>query len=149
MVVVDASLAVKFAVNEEFALQARTLAHFWESAGVPLSAPDFMPSEFASALRKKIPDGFLTIGDVRTLISDLYESGIDFRPSRTLHIRAIDLAVQLNQRLAYDSHYLALAESLNCDFWTADRRFHRAAQGPYPQVRWIGDYQPDHEVNPT
>ena len=100
-----------------------------------------MPSEYASALRKKIQEGILTLDDASQLISDLYASGIEFRPSQHLHDRAIDLAVELNQRLAYDAHYLALAESLDCDFWTADRPFYRASQDSYPRVRWIGDYQ--------
>ena len=75
-------------------------------------------------------------------MGELYEYGIDFRPSRPLHNRAIDLAVELNQRLAYDSHYFALAESLDCEFWTADRPFYRAARGRYPRVQWIGNYNP-------
>ena len=53
--------------------------------------------------------------------------------------RAIELALELRQRMPYDSHYLALAESLNCDFWTADRPFYRAAQPHHPRVQWIGN----------
>ena len=105
-----------------------------------MMAPDFMASEFATALRKKIAEGILTNEDAKRLSSGLYRSGIDFRPSRPLHGRAIDLSVELNQRLAYDCHYLALAESLNSDFWTADEPFYRATRSSYPRVRWIGNY---------
>ena len=80
--------------------------------------------------------------DVKNFVSELYNSGIAFRPSRLLHNRAIDLAVELNQRLAYDSHYLALAEALDCEFWTADQPFYRAARNSYPRVQWIGNYNP-------
>ena len=141
MVVVDASVAVKAVVVEEYSDEVRTLVRSWQTAGIPMMAPDFMASEFASALRKKIAEGMLTNEEVKRLLAGLYRSGIDFRPSRLLHDRAIDLAVELNQRLAYDAHYLALAESLDCDFWTADRPFYRASQDSYPRVRWIGDYQ--------
>ncbi len=79
--------------------------------------------------------------EVRNLISVFYDSGIDLRPTQHLHERAIDLAVELNQRLAYDCHYLALAETLDCDFWTADRPFYQASQESYPRVRWIGANQ--------
>lgn len=143
MVVVDASIAVKAVVEEDYTSETKALVRSWQTAGLPMMAPDFMASEFATALRKKIAEGILTNEDAKRLSSGLYRSGIDFRPSRPLHGRAIDLAVELNQRLAYDCHYLALAESLDCDFWTADRPFYRAAQGPYPRVRWIGNYLDD------
>lgn len=140
MVVVDASLVVKLFVPEQYSDQAKSLASSWEADGTLLVAPDFMASEFATALRKKIQEGGLDALEARNLISVLYDSGIDFRPSRLLHDRAIELAVELNQRLAYDCHYLALAESMNCDFWTADEPFYRAARSSYPHVRWIGNY---------
>ncbi len=140
MVIIDASLAVKVVVEEAYTAEARVLVHSWEAAGIQLAAPDFMPAEFATALRKKIPERILTSDGVKRLITELYESGIDLRPSRLLHNRAIDLTVELNQRLAYDSQYLALAESLDCDFWTADQPFYRAARNSYPRVRWIGNY---------
>ena len=138
MVVIDASLAVKLVVYEEYSFETLSLFRSWQSAGLSLTAPDFMASEFAAALRKKIAEGILTSGGAQRLLAGLYVSGIEFRPSRPPHDRAIDLAVELNQRLTYDSHYLALAESLDCDFWTADRPFYRAARDSYPQVRWIG-----------
>ena len=140
LVVVDASLAVKVVVPEQFSAQAKALALSWDVQGTELAAPDFMASEYATALRKKIPEGLLTSDDAKRLMLELYQSGIDFRPSRPLHNRAIELAVELNQRLAYDFHYLALAESLNCDFWTADQPFYRAARNSHPRVRWIGNY---------
>ena len=127
-------------VWEPLATRARTLASSWKNTGIELVAPDFMPSKVASAFRKKIQEGFLTSDSTKRLITRFYGLDIELRPSRPLHNRAIDLAVELNQRLAYDSHYLALAESLDCEFWTADRPFYRAAQGSYPRVRWIGNY---------
>ena len=141
MIVLDASLAVKFFVIEAFTAQAVSLSRAWKATGIELIAPDFMPSEFASALRKKIQEGIISAADAKQLMGELYKYGIDLRPSQTLHDRAIDLAVELNQRLAYDCHYLALAEALGCEFWTADGPFYRAARNTYPQVQWIGSYQ--------
>ena len=53
-------------------------------------------------------------------------------------MRALELASQLDQRDAYDSHYLALAEELDCDFWTADARFYRAAGSLVDRIRLLG-----------
>jgi predicted nucleic acid-binding protein len=42
----------------------------------------------------------------------------------------------LNRAAAYDSFYLALAETLQCELWTADRRLRSAIDLPW--VRWAG-----------
>ena len=50
------------------------------------------------------------------------------------------MARQLNQNAAYDAHYLALAQSVGCDLWTADERFYRAASPSIENVRWLGEF---------
>ena len=142
MVVIDASLVVMLLVAETLSNQARNLLRSWRVADINLAAPDFMASEVVSAFRKKIYEGALTANDAKELITRFYRLNIDFRPSRPLHERAIDLAVELNQRLAYDCHYLALAEFQNCDFWAADQPFYRAARGSHSRVKWVGNYNP-------
>ena len=137
MVVVDARLAVKMVVPENFSAQAKALELSWDVQGIELAAPDFMASGYATALHIEIPEGLLTSDDAKQMMLKLYRSGMIFRPSRPLHNRAKDLAAQLNQRLAYDCHFLSLslAESLNCDYWTADRPFYQAARNFYPSVQ--------------
>ena len=67
----------------------------------------------------------------------LLASGIELHETPFLHMRALELASQLDQRDAYDSHYLALAEELDCDFWTADARFYRAAESSVDRIRLL------------
>lgn len=129
MVVLDASLAVKPFVLEAYTARARVLALSWRAAGTQLVAPDFMPSEMATAFRKKISEQIITLDGAKQLMARFYGLRISFRPSWLLHERAIELAEELNQRLAYDCHYLALAESLGCDFWTADEPFYGRPEG--------------------
>ena len=40
----------------------------------------------------------------------------------------------------YDAHYLALAEALDCEFWTADEKLVRMATPIAGNVRWIGEF---------
>ena len=139
MIVIDASLVVKLLVIEQFSAQAMRLANSWNARGIRLAAPDFIHAEVISALYKKIPAQIISGYIAKTLMVRFYQMGIELHPSDWLHNRAIDLALELRQRMPYDSHYLALAESLNCDFWTADRPLYRAAQPHHPRVQWIGN----------
>ena len=52
-----------------------------------------------------------------------------------LHTRALDLAECFSLPAAYDAHYLALADWLGAEFWTADLRLARVVQDELPWVR--------------
>ena len=65
--------------------------------------------------------------------------GVVLHETPNLHRRALELASRLKQGAVYDAHYLALAESLGCELWTADQRFYRAVSSSVDNVRWIGE----------
>ena len=139
-VVVDASLAFKWLVEEENSDRATALARLWDNEGSQLAAPPLMPFEVANALHRRVLRGELTVGVAADLMQDLMSLGVAFHATPNLHSRALELASQLKQGAAYDAHYLALAESLGCEVWTADQRFHRAASSGVDNVRWLGEF---------
>ena len=139
-VVVDASLAVKWLVKEEYSDQAIDLARFWESEGSKPAAPYLMPVEVANALHRRVVRSELTVAAATRLLEYLVASGIELQETPYLHGRAMELAAQLRQGAVYDSRYLALAEILGCDLWTADDRFYRAVSPVAPNVRWVGEF---------
>ena len=139
MIVTDASLLVKLLIIEQFSDQAERLVKFWAATGIRMAAPDFIHAEVASAVYKKMSARIISLDRAMELMSEFYRMDINFHQSSRLHRRAMDLALELGQRMPYDSHYLALAESLNCDFWTADQSFYRAARHHHPRVQWIGN----------
>jgi predicted nucleic acid-binding protein len=67
--------------------------------------------------------------------------GIDLRSDGELHSRALAMAGKLGPAAAYDAHhvahYLALAERLGVEFWTADRRLQQAVGATLPWVRLL------------
>ena len=69
----------------------------------------------------------------------LLASGIELRETHDLHRRALLLAGRLRQNAVYDAHYLALADTLHCELWTADAKFYRAAAPTISNVRWLGE----------
>ena len=100
-----------------------------------------MPFEVANALHRRVVRGDLAVEIAADLIQDLMSLGVALHETPHLHRRALELASQLKQGAVYDAHYLALAESLGCDFWTADQRLYHVAGLGVDNVRWIGDFR--------
>ena len=139
-VVVDASLAVKWLVEEDDSDKAHAVLQSWVAQDITRIAPHLMPFEVANALHRRVLRGELNVGDSLRMITRLLASRLDLHHSPGLQARALELASQLNQGAAYDAHYLALAEEFGCELWTADERFYRAASPGVDNVRWIGDF---------
>ena len=139
-VVVDVSWAFKWLVEEENSDRATALTRLWDEQGTQPAAPPLMPIEVANALHRRVLRGDLTVVVAADLMQDLMSLGVAFHAKPNLHSRALELASLLNQGPVYDAHYLALAESLGCEVWTADRRFYRAGSSGVDKVRWIGEF---------
>ena len=140
VVVVDASVAFKWLVEEEHSDKATALARLWDDQSIRLAAPHLMPFEVANILHRRVARGELTVTIAAGLLRDLMSLGIELHASPELHTRAMELASQLGQGATYDAHYLALAEALNCELWTADMGLTRAAGPLDVDVRWIGGF---------
>ena len=52
----------------------------------------------------------------------------------------LELASRLNQRTIYDAHYLALAETLDCEQWTTDGEILPSGEPVAESVRWMGEF---------
>ena len=136
---VDASLAFKWLVKEIYTAEANDLGRLWNGQGMRIAAPYLMPVEVTNALHQRVVRGDLTLEAATQRMESLLSSGLELHQPPDLHGRALELASQLDQGAAYDAHYLALAESLNCELWTADEKFFRAAGTTVDNVRWIGE----------
>ena len=138
-VVVDASLAVKWLVNEDDSDKARVLLESWNREGRRLAAPHLLPPEVANTLHRRVVSGDMEQGQAVLLVERLLTSPLELHDPPHLHTRALELASELGQGAVYDSHYLALAESLGCELWTADGRFHRAAGTVFDAVHSLSE----------
>ena len=139
-VVIDASLAVKLIFNEEHSDEAKALTRSWADSEIVPIAPHLFPFEIANAIHKRVARGETNLRTAAGLFRAVMAYVFELRAGPYLHERAIQLASQLNQGAVYDAHYLALAEALNCELWTADRRFTRAVQQVSENVHWIGEF---------
>ncbi|MCI0440535.1 MAG: type II toxin-antitoxin system VapC family toxin [Chloroflexi bacterium] len=139
-VVVDSSVVVKLLVNEVFTDKADALARTWARSGTLPVAPHFMMDESANAIFRRVVLGQLSLDDAIRLTNILASSEIELYSPTVSYARALDLAHQLQQNVIYDAHYLALAELMDCDMWTADERFFRAARQSFDRVKWLGNF---------
>lgn len=138
-VVVDASVAFKWLVEEQNSDKATALVRLSDDNGILLAAPTIMPFEVANALHRRVVRGDLSLEAAVELMQHLISIGVKLHQPLSIHQRALQLANQFSQGAVYDAHYLALAETLDCEMWTADRKFHRANHQAAQNVRWIGD----------
>jgi predicted nucleic acid-binding protein len=74
------------------------------------------------------------------LLDALLSTGVELRESVSVHVKVMELADELKQNAVYAAQYLALVGVLDCELWTADERFYRAASSRHIQGRWIGSF---------
>ena len=139
VVVIDASIAVKWLVYEPDSDKARKLGRQWRSESVRVAAPHVLLSELSNALHQRVRADRLTTARAARLLRRFVMDGLELHHSTQIYQRSIELASQLGQGAIYDSLYLSLAESLDCELWTADTRFYRAANQHSDNTRWLGE----------
>lgn len=137
-VCVDASFVVGILTPEPWSTRALALWERWARAGVPVVAPTLLRYELASALRRKVARGFLAREDALRALREGLALGITFHDAPELSLRAFELAAQFGWAATYDAHYLALAEALDAELWTADERLVRTVRPVFPFVHSVG-----------
>jgi predicted nucleic acid-binding protein len=139
IVVIDASLAVMWAVPENYSVQALRLAETWGEEETRLLAPCLLLTEVTNALFKRIVRKEMNLTKVLEALEVILAFGIEIHEEAGLHALAIELSLQLGQPATYDAHYLALALMQDCPLWTGDRRFYQAAKKSFSRVQWVGE----------
>ena len=134
--VVDASVAVKWFVEENLRQEARLLV----KQGHELVSADFILIETANIAWKKALRGEIGKDQARTIVAAIPQYVSTLYPSSELMDRALELAFSLNHPV-YDCLYIACAEAIGGVLITADKNLHKAVQdtGFAPLVRYLGD----------
>ena len=138
-VCVDSNLVLKLVLLEEDSGDARTIWRDWTERRAERVAPPLLWYEVTSVLRTRVHRGMLTPGEAQEALDLILALDISPVIPPSLHQRAWDLANRLELPAAYDAHYLALAENLGCEFWTADLRLHRSVKDRLAWVRLLNE----------
>lgn len=117
--VIDASIAVKWVVEEGNSVEALALRR-----RAKLIAPELLLAECANILWKKVRRNELSKHEALLAARLLQAADVEFLPTRSLMDVATRAAIELDYP-AYDCVYLALAVQQDCRFVTADERLLR------------------------
>ena len=135
-IVLDANVAVWAVFPVVASVDTSPLFLDWNQQRIRLVAPALWLSECVSAIRQAIYARRATADDGELAIGGLFDLGIETIPlDHQLCVDAYLWAARLRQAQAYDAFYLALAEKLGADFWTADG--HLANGARQIGVTWI------------
>jgi predicted nucleic acid-binding protein len=143
-VVVDASVALKWVLFEEFNAQARALYQEALNAHRPLVVPPHFFSEVTSALyqrtRSREQARHLSEDEAHEALTSFFRFRVEPSQPANLYERAFVFARDHRLPSLYDIIYIVLAQMIAGTLWTADQRLFTTASPVAPWVRWIGDY---------
>lgn len=138
--VIDANVAVKSILSTTDSLDS-----FWKKVdqeNITPCAPRLWLSETASAIRSLVFQKVISPDDAEDVLRTIHGLRVEIiNEDEELSLRALELAGKLGQSKAYDAFYLALAEKLTAEFWTADERLFNKCQKDLKLrwVHWIGE----------
>jgi predicted nucleic acid-binding protein len=117
----------------------------WQSfarADVEVVAPMHLAYEVTAVIRNRVHRRLLEPGDADEALRTFLTLPVTLHPPEPHHRRAWQLAAEFGRPTTYDVYYLALAEALGCDLWTADERLYNAVHESLPWVRLLGQHRP-------
>jgi predicted nucleic acid-binding protein len=138
-VCLDASVLISLVTPEDLSEQAERLWEQCTRARVVRVAPALLRYEVTAVLRKKLWRGLLRDDQAERALTTVLGLPVQCLDPRGLHRLAWDLAHRLGQPSAYDAHYLALAEMLDCRCWTGDKRLYNGVHASFDRLSWLGD----------
>jgi predicted nucleic acid-binding protein len=132
----DANLVV-YAVTGPTPARIRDVWDRWRSENRLLVAPTLLRYELTNSLHRLRLSGTLTPDAARNALLAALAFPIEYHLDDEQHVRAMELASRFNRPATYDAHYLALAERLGIEFWTADERLYNTVRHQFPWVHLV------------
>lgn len=123
--VVDASVALKWFVEESGSDQAHELLDAHLSETTMLAAPSHLLGEVGNGLRKLVVRQQIRSADAVAALADLVDLKIDLLDSTAVWPRTLEAALQW-QVTTYDAIYVLTALDRDIELVTADVRLHES-----------------------
>jgi predicted nucleic acid-binding protein len=133
VICIDANFVVRL-LTDNAPSTFRTLWIQWQESEYTIVAPGLIYYEVSNALHRMSLGGQLLPEQADRSLNEALNLNITLYGDAELHREAFTLARSLKLSATYDSHYLALAQRLGCEFWTADKRLFNSVQA---SLLWI------------
>jgi predicted nucleic acid-binding protein len=140
-VVSDSGVLIASVLREKHTAEAQALLRQWRDQKTQIAAPHLFHYEIVASLRKNVYRRLLEAEIALNVRDKLLNVPVQLIIDNSLLKRGYELATELNRPTAYDAQYLAVAEHLSCEFWTADERLFNAVSSQLTWVKWIGDFE--------
>ena len=131
---------MKWLLDEDDRDRAFRLRSDVKRSGGSFVAPPHFLVEASSAIYKRLQQQRVSLSEALDLVEELENIPVERMLPPALHRRAFEIAAQFNLKWIYDAFYVALAEIVGCDLWTADEALHAAVSGAQANVRLLSEY---------
>lgn len=136
MIVVDASVGVKWILPEDDTPRALRIQEQYQDEQLDAVAPYLIVSEVANVLWKRERRGDLSVSVARRAFEQFLRDAPILLDSDAVSNAALGLAMA-HRRPFYDCLYLAWALEQRCELITADEKFFHALGPIFPQIRLL------------
>jgi predicted nucleic acid-binding protein len=116
---------------------AQQLWDTWDKERRRVVAPALLFYEVVNALYHYQRHGWLSPAAIESALRAALALPIELVEDAEMHLQAPALAERYRLPATHDAHYLALAERLAADFWTADQRLFRTLRSAGVERIWI------------
>jgi len=138
--VIDANFAIKTALPGPLQTPLRSTLTQWRQDGDTTYVPALWRYETTSTLTKLIHFKALTEAEAIRALNLISALEVELIPPDSNQTqKAFNWTLRLRRAAAYDSFYLALAETTSDGLWTADERLYNVTKLLVPWVHWVGD----------
>lgn len=132
-VCVDANIVVRLVLFADDKIQA--LWKNWVLDEGRFVAPSLLHYEVVNSLHQYQKHGLISSETLEHALEVALALPVDLVEDEQIHRRALLLAARYGLPAAYDAHYLALAEWMDIELWTADSRLVNALK-PF-KLNWV------------
>jgi predicted nucleic acid-binding protein len=126
-VCIDASVVLRYVLLPDDA-PIKKVWQSWISDETNLVAPSLLFYEVTNGLYQQEKNKYLSAETIWKSLEYSLDLPITLVNEKNLHLRAREITVQYKLPATYDAHYLALAEWMDIELWTADMRLVKAVQ---------------------
>ena len=134
-VCIDNSFLINLLTGGQNATICQEYWEGWQSQNIQIVAPYLIYYEACNVLYRM--QKYQQIPSAQAILSVILEMDIYYYNDFQLHYQALKLAQMFQLSAAYDAHYLALAERLNIDFYTCDKKLFNAIQQNFSNIHLV------------